>query len=107
MKTAKKSAKTKPKLKAVPTDAVREMPATEYGVARQIGAFEAKTHLASILDKGARGQKFVVTKHGRPVAQIVPAPTHKNRHVPGLWRGRIWVADDFDVPLEDFKESME
>jgi len=26
---------------------------------------------------------------------------------PGCMRGKIWMADDFDAPLEDFKEYME
>ena len=25
----------------------------------------------------------------------------------GGWEGKIWMADDFDAPLEDFKEYME
>ena len=78
-----------------------------YGAAQKIGAFEAKTHLASILDKVAHGQNFVVTKHGKPVAQIVPINSKTSVREAGQWRGRIWMADDFDAPLEDFKEYME
>ena len=26
---------------------------------------------------------------------------------PGSMKGKIWMADDFDAPLEDFKEYME
>lgn len=37
-----------------------------------IGAFEAKTHLASLLDRTAKGETFTITKHGTPVAQLVP-----------------------------------
>ncbi len=104
MKAVKKI-KSKPDYKS--SAVVRETATVEYGAAKEIGAFEAKTHLASILDKVAHGQKFVVTKHGKPVAQIVPVESQKNRPVPGLWRDRIWIADDFDAPLEDFKEYME
>jgi len=38
-----------------------------------IGAFEAKTHLASLLERVARGERFTITRHGKPVAQLVPA----------------------------------
>lgn len=24
----------------------------------------------------------------------------------GIWKGKIWMADDFDEPLDDFKEYM-
>ncbi len=37
-----------------------------------IGAFEAKTHLSSLLDRVAKGERFTITKHGRPVAELVP-----------------------------------
>jgi prevent-host-death family protein len=36
------------------------------------GAFEAKNHFSEILEKAARGEETIVTKHGRPVAIIVP-----------------------------------
>ena len=38
-----------------------------------VGAFEAKTHLSALLDRVARGEEIVITKHGRPVARLVPA----------------------------------
>ena len=37
-----------------------------------IGAYEAKTHLPSLLERVARGEQFTITKHGRPVARLVP-----------------------------------
>jgi prevent-host-death family protein len=36
-----------------------------------VGAFEAKTHLSSLLDKVAAGEEVVITKHGKPVARLV------------------------------------
>lgn len=38
-----------------------------------IGAFEAKTHLSALLEQVERGEQVVITKHGRPVAKLVPA----------------------------------
>ena len=37
-------------------------------------ASEAKTHFLRILDDIERGETVVVTRHGRPVARIVPEP---------------------------------
>ena len=39
----------------------------------EIGAFDAKTHLSSLLDKVAQGEEILITKWGRPVARLVPA----------------------------------
>lgn len=31
----------------------------------------------------------------------------KKKPVAGLLKGKIWIADDFDEPLDDLKEYME
>jgi prevent-host-death family protein len=38
----------------------------------EIGAFEAKTHFASLLERAAKGEEIVITRHGTPVAKLVP-----------------------------------
>ena len=44
-----------------------------------IGSFEAKTHLPQLLERVARGEEFTITKHGKPVARLVPATPAKPR----------------------------
>ena len=39
---------------------------------KTIGAFEAKTHLSELLDLAAMGERFTITKRGKPVAMLVP-----------------------------------
>ena len=39
----------------------------------EIGAYEAKTHLSELLERVRRGERFTITKHGAPVAELVPA----------------------------------
>src|SRR5690242_3024678 len=103
MKAHKKSTKSKPK---IASSRIQEAATMEYAAAQKIGAFDAKTHLAAILSEVSQGQKFVVTKHGKPIAQIIPIDAPKTLPVPGLWRGQIWMAEDFDAPLKDFEEYM-
>ncbi len=38
----------------------------------QIGAFEAKTHLPRLLRRVQAGERFVITRHGLPVAELIP-----------------------------------
>ena len=38
-----------------------------------VGSFEAKTHLPQLLERVAKGEEFTITKHGKPVARLVPA----------------------------------
>jgi prevent-host-death family protein len=39
----------------------------------EVGAFEAKTHLAELLDRVAQGETLVITRRGRAVARLSPA----------------------------------
>jgi prevent-host-death family protein len=40
---------------------------------KSVGAFEAKTHLPRLLEAVAAGESVIITKHGVPVAKLVPA----------------------------------
>ena len=42
-----------------------------------VGAYEAKTHLPKLLDRVIKGERFVITKHGVPVAILQPAESLK------------------------------
>lgn len=37
-----------------------------------IGSYEAKTHLPALLERVAKGEEFVITRHGVPIARLVP-----------------------------------
>ncbi len=37
-----------------------------------VGAFEAKTHLSSLLEKVTRGEQVLITKRGKAIARLVP-----------------------------------
>jgi prevent-host-death family protein len=39
---------------------------------KSVGAYEAKTHLPRLLDEVAKGERITITKHGTPVAVLVP-----------------------------------
>lgn len=44
-----------------------------------VGSFEAKTHLSQLLDRVANGEEFTITKHGKPVARLVPTTHGKSK----------------------------
>lgn len=73
---------------------------------KQIGAFEAKTRLSELLERVGQGQVYVITKRGRPVAELRPIPTRAGVRF-GCDAGRIWISEDFDAPLPDFDEYTE
>lgn len=38
----------------------------------EVGAFEAKTHLPKLLKRVQQGERFVITRHNHPVAELIP-----------------------------------
>jgi prevent-host-death family protein len=44
-----------------------------------VGSYEAKTHLPELLERVSRGEKILITRHGRPAAMLVPAPSEVKR----------------------------
>ncbi|HKI36930.1 MAG TPA: type II toxin-antitoxin system prevent-host-death family antitoxin [Gemmataceae bacterium] len=51
-----------------------------------VSSFEAKTQLLQLLERVARGEKIVITRHGRPVAMLVPASAEDPRDVGAVIR---------------------
>jgi prevent-host-death family protein len=45
----------------------------------RIGAFEAKTHFAQLLQRVERGEEITITRRGKVVARLVPATTQPDR----------------------------
>jgi len=41
---------------------------------KTVGAYEAKTHLARLLEEVASGETITITRHGVPIAELRPAP---------------------------------
>jgi prevent-host-death family protein len=48
---------------------------------RDIQASDAKTHLPQILDEVERGETVRITRHGRPIARIVPEANRRQAEI--------------------------
>jgi prevent-host-death family protein len=73
---------------------------------KEVGAFEAKTHLSRLLDEVEKGHSIFITRHGRRVAEVIPV-TPKKTAKRGCAKGAgFYMAPDFDAPLEEFKDYM-
>lgn len=64
---------------------------------------EAKNKLEELIDEAKAGEIITILREGQPCAEIV-VPL-KNRQA-GSGRGTVWMAPDFEEPLEDFKDYM-
>lgn len=50
-------------------------------MSESVGAYEAKTHLPQLLERVAKGERITITKHGIPIAVLVPASARDQRDV--------------------------
>jgi prevent-host-death family protein len=67
-----------------------------------VNVHAAKTHLSQLLARVEAGEDIVIGRAGHPVARLVPfTGTATPRRRFGGWRGKGWIADDFDAPLPD------
>ncbi len=76
-------------------------------VVREVGTYEAKTHFSKLLDEIQTGTKIIVTRHGKPVAEISPPAVKPRTAKFGCAKSPdFYMADDFDAPLDEFREYM-
>jgi len=67
----------------------------------EFNVHEAKTNFSKLLQRVALGEEIIIAKAGVPVAKLVPVKITQGKRPLGLYRGQIWMADDFDAPLPD------
>jgi len=77
----------------------------------QVNIHEAKTHLSRLVERAAAGEEIVIAKAGKPRAKLVAVEEKPSRRPSGFWKGKIWLADDWDSDevneeiARDFYES--
>ena len=70
----------------------------------QVNIHEAKTNLSKLIDKVLKGESVIISKSNKPVVKLVLVDEMKNKRCLGTAKGLINISDDFDAPLDEFKE---
>jgi antitoxin (DNA-binding transcriptional repressor) of toxin-antitoxin stability system len=65
---------------------------------------QAQKELARLIDDVALGESVVITRDQVPVAQLVPITGPAPKPTFGSAKGMVRMADDFEAPLEDFRD---
>ena len=69
---------------------------------------EAQAQLADLVHRLSAGEEIVITENDEPVAKLARIDPKKQWPCKaGSAKGKLWMAPDFDEPLEEFKEYME
>ena len=76
---------------------------------------DAGSRLAQLIDQASQGEEVIIVRDHTPIAKIVPVsaeelePHQPEKRKSGFGNAKdvlIYMADDFDAPLEDFKDYM-
>lgn len=69
---------------------------------------DAQARLREIVIRLQPGEQVILTEQGRPMATLVGAQRTTWPCKAGTAKDKIlWIAPDFDAPLEDFEEYMD
>jgi len=65
-----------------------------------VSIVEAKNRLPELIRAVENGEKVVITRHGKPVAQIAPPPPDRRKVRLGGMKGRIQLMPGWDAPVD-------
>ena len=75
-----------------------------------VSLLDAQARLSELIHSLSPGEEVIITENNRPIARVVAQsrPPERKPRQPGTLKGTVlYMAPDFDAPLEDFKEYME
>lgn len=72
----------------------------------QITLDEARLHLLDLIEAAIKGDEVVIIKNNQQAVRLVPVEPARRKPRFGSAADLVTVADDFDAPLDDFREYM-
>lgn len=72
----------------------------------KVALSEAQSTLPALIEEATRGEEVVISANGGTAVLLVPLPKDAPAPRFGSARGQVWMADDFDEPLDDFAPYM-
>jgi antitoxin (DNA-binding transcriptional repressor) of toxin-antitoxin stability system len=73
----------------------------------QVTIHEAKTHLSRLIQQALDGEEIIIAKGKTPLVKLVVLPEARRERRLGEAKDAIlYIADDFDAPLDEFQDYM-
>lgn len=75
---------------------------------RIVNISDAKATLSKLVERVLQGDEVIIGKAGKPVAKLVrfDADSAPRNLAQGIWRGKVWMAEDFDELPEGLMRSF-
>jgi prevent-host-death family protein len=71
---------------------------------RRINVAQAKAQLSELIDAALRGEEIVIARRNKPLVRLAALDSERVTPRFGLFKDQLWIAPDFDAPLDDFAE---
>lgn len=71
-----------------------------------VGAYEAKTHLSELLMRVEQGEHIVITRHGRPVAELRPLAGRDSKRIKAAIRALADFRSDHAAGAAEIREMI-
>ena len=68
-----------------------------------VNMHQAKTNLSKLVSRSLEGEEVIIAVNNQPMVKLEPIRRKKQREL-GALKGKITMSEDFDAPLDDFKD---
>jgi len=73
----------------------------------QVNVHQAKTQLSKLIERALAGEEVIIARNNKPTVRLEVLPGARRKRRLGALKGLVkYMADDFDAPLDDFKDYM-
>ena len=72
-----------------------------------VNMHQAKSSLSRLVQRALEGEEVVIARNGEPLVKLVPVPKERKPRVPGRYKGKVWMAPDFEFTDAEIEELFE
>jgi prevent-host-death family protein len=76
-------------------------------MAEVVNMHQAKSSLSRLVERALAGEDVVIARNGEPLVRLVPIPKKREPRVPGRYKGKVWMAPDFEFTDAEIEELFE
>ena len=67
---------------------------------------DAKSSLSRLVKRAAEGEEILIAIRGKAMAKLTRIPERRKKIPWNIYKGKIEMTDDFNAPLDEFKDYM-
>jgi len=71
---------------------------------KKVSVWDAKTNLSKLIQDALNGEEVIISSRDKPLVKLVPVETKAHKSLLGLFRGTIWMSEDFNSLPEGFED---